>query len=688
METIQVDMNTVDTEETTYDVDADSDWDLFVNDAEGDNGNRGTWGRLKGFQGNYANAHQFATNVAAFSNSDDVLSLYDVDEYTNKELDTLQNELVLTAKSDLDDKELTAYFNDKATEQHTVYATADTVYYYVNFDKNGDPYVEATWTGYNNAPKGLSLDAAEDYAYAVYTQTKADSDYYYADVIVIEAESELDDVYFLYYANTKDGNDASYWVKTVGYDAEEEGYVADYRIDTEKNDAGRVVKAPAFYVIDKDGVVELRITDNFADYGIYADTATVARDVSSRDYVYTADFDLSYKPADVNVYTLDKDEDSNLWVAYSIDVTDTDVNDELILFTNNDGDVEYVINVTDSDEAELDALYATIRADQASVNAPALTVNETLDHAAASVAYAPNVVGGVTVNWTATVTLKADTGYELDADALTAVLADTANGDEGTLTQDGDNVTLTVTGLTKDNILVITGADAAAKAYNITYYVDGTERDALTPATYVYGEGATLPIPSYKGHTFDGWYTNEECTGDKVTAITATDIGDKTLYGRFVEDSKDYLRGETETLGVADPAEYSVGGKDMGYVLDGEIPVTMDADKTIVVSYVDDYKLTINVNDDGDSALTWTADKSTYDIDNNEVELVLESSKAFSLNDRYATIDNGNFNSVGSGDVTKTLEKSNGQYFSYIVYGAELTSEGIVINVVVDDVAP
>ena len=42
VETIQVDMNTVDTEETTYDVDADSDWDLFVNDAEGDNGNRGT----------------------------------------------------------------------------------------------------------------------------------------------------------------------------------------------------------------------------------------------------------------------------------------------------------------------------------------------------------------------------------------------------------------------------------------------------------------------------------------------------------------------------------------------------------------------------------------------------------------------------------------------------------------------
>ena len=638
--------------------------------------------------------------MAAFSNSDDVLSLYDVDEYTNKELDTLQNELVLTAKSDLDDKELTAYFNDKATEQHTVYATADTVYYYVNFDKNGDPYVEATWTGYNNAPKGLSLDAAEDYAYAVYTQTKADSDYYYADVIVIEAESELDDVYFLYYANTKDGNDASYWVKTVGYDAEEEGYVADYRIDTEKNDAGRVVKAPAFYVIDKDGVVELRITDNFADYGIYADTATVARDVSSRDYVYTADFDLSYKPADVNVYTLDKDEDSNLWVAYSIDVTDTDVNDELILFTNNDGDVEYVINVTDSDEAELDALYAAIRADQASVNAPALTVNETLDHAAASVAYAPNVVGGVTVNWTATVTLKADTGYELDATALTAVLAINGNGTVSAMAQDDDDVVITVTGLTKDNVLVVTGADASAKVYDITYVVDGVEDDTLSPATYTYGVGATLPTPTKTGYEFDGWYADAAYT-EKVDSISATDTEAKTLYGRFVEDvvtltveyrdvngnllnggyTKTYLKDATDTLAVEDPAKYSVDGDDQGYVLNGVIDITMDADKTIVISYVDEYDFQVIV-DDQDGALVWEDNGSSYNMATGEATLKLKADKAPTVDTRTATIDNGCFDSTGSSYTTKNMKDS--ATFTFSVYDAELTENGIIITVTIE----
>ena len=150
----------------------------------------------------------------------------------------------------------------------------------------------------------------------------------------------------------------------------------------------------------------------------------------------------------------------------------------------------------------------------------------------------------------------------------------------------------------------------------------------------------------------------------------------------------DCPRDKEITVTVAKPATYSVDGVEKGYVLGGEIVLDMAADTKVVVTYVEDYELIINVDDDGDSALTWTADKSTYDIDNNEVKLVLESSKAFSLNDRYATIDNGNFNSAGSGVVTKTLLKSNGQYFSYPVYGAELTSEGIVINVVVDDVAP
>ena len=343
VETIQVDMNTVDTDETTYDVDADSDWDLFVDDSEGgDSGNRGTWGRLEGFQGNYANAHQFATNVAAFSNSDDVLSLYEVNEYTNKELVTLKNELVLTAKSDLEDKELTAYFNDKAIDQHTVYATTDTVYYYVNFDKDGDPYVEATWTGYNNAPSNLSLDADVDYAYAVYTETKVGSGYYYADVIVIEAESSLTEANFIWYANTKSGTGESYWVKTIDQD-EDGAWDPESVINTAKG----VVGIPMFYVVNADSDLVSPIWTNYAKWDIYASTVTVARDVSGRNYVYMAD-GTSFVTEETPVYALSFDNEiGNRWVAYSItDDVDVDQNDMLIYVTDGDGNVEYAIDVT------------------------------------------------------------------------------------------------------------------------------------------------------------------------------------------------------------------------------------------------------------------------------------------------------------------------------------------------------
>ena len=345
VETIQVDMNTVDTDETTYDVDADSDWDLFVDDSEGgDSGNRGTWGRLEGFQGNYANAHQFATNVAAFSNSDDVLSLYEVNEYTNKELVTLKNELVLTAKSDLEDKELTAYFNDKAIDRHTVYATTDTVYYYVNFDKDGDPYVEATWTGYNNAPSNLSLDADVDYAYAVYTETKVGSGYYYADVIVIEAESSLTEANFIWYANTKSGTGESYWVKTIDQD-EDGAWDPESVINTAKG----VVGIPMFYVVNADSDLVSPIWTNYAKWDIYASTVTVARDVSGRNYVYMAD-GTSFVTEETPVYALSFDNEiGNRWVAYDItDDVDVDQNDMLIYVTDGDGNVEYAIDVTAS----------------------------------------------------------------------------------------------------------------------------------------------------------------------------------------------------------------------------------------------------------------------------------------------------------------------------------------------------
>ena len=46
--------------------------------------------------------------------------------------------------------------------------------------------------------------------------------------------------------------------------------------------------------------------------------------------------------------------------------------------------------------------------------------------------------------------------------------------------------------------------------------------------------GAALPIPTKTGYTFAGWYDNEALSGSPVTAIPATDTGNKTYYAKWL----------------------------------------------------------------------------------------------------------------------------------------------------------
>ncbi len=46
--------------------------------------------------------------------------------------------------------------------------------------------------------------------------------------------------------------------------------------------------------------------------------------------------------------------------------------------------------------------------------------------------------------------------------------------------------------------------------------------------------GAALPTPSKTGYTFAGWYDNEALSGSPVTAIPATDTGNKTYYAKWL----------------------------------------------------------------------------------------------------------------------------------------------------------
>ena len=72
----------------------------------------------------------------------------------------------------------------------------------------------------------------------------------------------------------------------------------------------------------------------------------------------------------------------------------------------------------------------------------------------------------------------------------------------------------------------------------ITYYTDGGSiEDIEQYSSYAEGESLTLPVPAKDGYTFDGWYESESFDGEAVTAISATDTGDKVFYAKWTANT-------------------------------------------------------------------------------------------------------------------------------------------------------
>ena len=67
---------------------------------------------------------------------------------------------------------------------------------------------------------------------------------------------------------------------------------------------------------------------------------------------------------------------------------------------------------------------------------------------------------------------------------------------------------------------------------------EGTIADGKTVTGYVRGTVTALPTAAditREGYLFKGWYEDANCSGPPVTAITATDTGDKTFYAKWAE---------------------------------------------------------------------------------------------------------------------------------------------------------
>lgn len=71
--------------------------------------------------------------------------------------------------------------------------------------------------------------------------------------------------------------------------------------------------------------------------------------------------------------------------------------------------------------------------------------------------------------------------------------------------------------------------------YEIEYVLDGGINHPNNPTSYT---DSDLPVglnnPSKTGYTFDGWYLDAECTGNKITELDASMSGKVTLYAKWI----------------------------------------------------------------------------------------------------------------------------------------------------------
>ena len=150
-----------------------------------------------------------------------------------------------------------------------------------------------------------------------------------------------------------------------------------------------------------------------------------------------------------------------------------------------------------------------------------------------------------------------------------------------------------------------------APTYAVTLNTNGGTINNGNVTGYTYGVGATLPAAddmTYTGHTFKGWYDNENLTGSPVTAIGGAETGNKEYWAKW--EINQYTVTVKPENGKADITITQDYGTEItapdnptrkGYTFKGwdkEIPKTMPAENMTVKAQweINQYTITFDTN--------------------------------------------------------------------------------------------
>ena len=207
------------------------------------------------------------------------------------------------------------------------------------------------------------------------------------------------------------------------------------------------------------------------------------------------------------------------------------------------------------------------------------------------------------------------TGSEFTApasDGMTRPDGDTGNffmwrGSNGKLYAPGASVPADVTELT---------VQWTAPTYAVTLNTNGGTINSGNVTGYTYGVGATLPAAddmTYTGHTFKGWYDNENLTGSPVTAIGGAETGNKEYWAKWEINQYTITfdtNGGSEIAPITQDYGTEITAPDnptrKGYTFKGwdkEIPETMPAENITVKAQWEINQYTIAFDTNGGSEI-------------------------------------------------------------------------------------